>query len=105
MDDIPEVPEVHTPPWAGWLLIIAGVVTAVGYLFHTGLKAFRCIDRVDDFLNDWFGDEKAGQPGVMARIERIEQRLDALERVTAPEPEGGDEDDDGTVAARGVRNR
>lgn len=68
------------PMWAKWILLAAALLTALFFLGAKFVQAFRCMDRVDDFLSDWFGDPEKDEPGLMARIERIEQRLDALER-------------------------
>ncbi|WP_284576871.1 hypothetical protein [Streptomyces sp. 2P-4] len=62
--------------WAGAL---AGVSGLVAVLVRFARAAARTWERVDQFVDDWYGQpERAGvpaRPGVLERVARIEQEL------------------------------
>lgn len=66
---------------------LVAVVAGVGGLGSLGWRlaraAWRFARRVDHFLTDWFGesarDGRDAQPGVMARLQVVEERLQRVE--------------------------
>lgn len=66
-----------------WIVGVAGVVTAVAVLAAAAKRTFSLLRRIGHFLDDWAGEpERPGveaRPGVLERLENIEDRLGAVE--------------------------
>ncbi|MFD6128583.1 hypothetical protein ACFWC2_14715 [Streptomyces diastaticus] len=75
--------------WAGALTVLGGLVAA-GWRGVRG--ALRLAGRVDDFMDDWAGQEERpgvpGRPGVMERVGAIEARLHRVEHELYPNSGG-----------------
>lgn len=70
----------RTGAWLAWL----GALFAFLAGLAAGLRmAWRTLRGVSRFLDDWNGDEERGRLGVIARLDRLEQRTAQLE------PNGG----------------
>lgn len=71
--------------WAVAAVAIAGLIALVVRVWQ-GVR--RIVDRVDDLADDWNGTpERPGVPGrlgVMARLHRIEERVQAVEHELQP---------------------
>lgn len=55
------------------IVAFAAAVAAVVYLARLGVKAYRCLSKLERFLDDWYGDEQV--PGVLVRVKRIEAHV------------------------------
>lgn len=83
---------MNTPLLAGLsgfqLVGIAAVLSALGVLIRLARKAWPILRRVSHFADDWFGepdrDGVPGRPGVMKRLQTVDQRLDTIEHELKP---------------------
>lgn len=89
MDEIQDVEATPTP--VRWLILIAAILTALWLIGKKAVQVYKCVNGVDEFLSDWRGDPEHGTPGVMERIERIENRIERIEnRLESLEKSGGE---------------
>lgn len=75
-----------------WSVAAVAVAAALGLLWRLTRGVRRIVGRVDEFVDDWNGTTArpgvAGRPGVMARLDRIEQRLESVEHELHPNSGG-----------------
>lgn len=71
-----------------WSVAGAAIVGGVVLIWRAVRGARRIIERIDDFADDWAGTAaRPGVPerkGVMARLDRIEGRITAVEHELQP---------------------
>ncbi|MFF0293139.1 hypothetical protein ACFYST_08110 [Kitasatospora sp. NPDC004614] len=65
--------------WCGAVVAIAG---AAGLLWRSARGAHRLARRVEEVVDDWAGTDE--QPGVMTRLDRIEDKLATVEHELHP---------------------
>ncbi|MER8083860.1 hypothetical protein ABTZ57_01525 [Streptomyces sp. NPDC094048] len=75
-----------------WSLAAAAVAAALGLLWRMTRGVRRIVSRVDEFVDDWNGTADRpgvpGRPGVMARLDGIEERLGSVEHELHPNSGG-----------------
>lgn len=71
-----------------WSVAAAAVAAALGLLWRMTRGVRRIVLRVDEFVDDWNGVPPrpgvSGRPGVMARLDGIEERLGRVEHELHP---------------------
>ncbi|WP_043471037.1 hypothetical protein [Kitasatospora sp. MBT66] len=71
--------------WAGAVVTLSA---ALGLLWRATRGARRLAQRVEDVVDDWTGTDDRpgvpGRPGVMARLDKIEHKLVAVEHELHP---------------------
>ncbi|MEE1792713.1 hypothetical protein PUR28_18395 [Streptomyces sp. BE308] len=75
-----------------WSVAAAAIVAGLGLLWQMTRGVRRILGRVDEFVDDWQGVPPrpgvSGRPGVMARLDGIEERLGRVEHELHPNSGG-----------------
>lgn len=75
-----------------WCGVVAAVGTALGLLYRATRGARRLAERLGDLADDWQGTPPRpgvpGRPGVMTRLDAIEQQLAGVEHELHPNSGG-----------------
>jgi hypothetical protein len=74
---------------AGWFALMAGGIAALLGILTAGVRTGRVMHRrITDFLDDWAGQPQrpgvAARPGVMARLEAVEETTADISQETKP---------------------
>jgi hypothetical protein len=71
-----------------WSVAAVSIAALLGLLWRMSRGVRRIVVRVDEFVDDWNGVPPrpgvAGRPGVMARLDGIEERLASVEHELHP---------------------
>ncbi|MFD5266764.1 hypothetical protein [Streptomyces sp. NPDC058335] len=71
-----------------WSLAAVSIAALLGLLWRMSRGVRRIVVRVDEFVDDWNGVPPrpgvSGRPGVMARLDGIEERLGRVEHELQP---------------------
>lgn len=71
-----------------WSVAAVAAATGLGLLWRMTRGVRRIVGRVDEFVDDWNGTVSRpgvpGRPGVMARLDGIEERLGSVEHELHP---------------------
>ncbi|MFI6861795.1 hypothetical protein ACIBKZ_18165 [Streptomyces sp. NPDC050421] len=71
-----------------WSVAAAAVAAGLGLLWRMTRGVRRIVTRVDQFVDDWNGTMPrpgvSGRPGVMSRLDGIEERLGRVEHELHP---------------------